>query len=198
MENNDILYQAAKIFEEIKSYKIEITIGRKSQAEVFTIVFDDSDFHHLAGLHKLTDIVQVYKQNASIVFSKILKREICLSDLEASSFYTLIQDRISILLSLKELFFNINSVFKFRKIMIPNSRIKWTYLLEFTYNDTDSGYLFLEEYRAKPTNYVCVSNFKKNIDYGLGQIKYTLLQAKAINKISEEEELWYKNPAYKE
>jgi len=43
MENNDILYQAAKIFEEIKSYKIEIIIGRKSQAEVFTIVFEDSD-----------------------------------------------------------------------------------------------------------------------------------------------------------
>lgn len=142
MENNDILYQAAKIFEEIKSYKIEITIGRKGQAEVFTIIFEDSDFHHLAGLHKLTDIVQVYKQNASIVFSKILEREICLSDLEASSFYTLIQDRISILLSLKNLFFNINSVFKFRKLMIPNSKIRWTYLLEFTYNTTDSGYLF--------------------------------------------------------
>ncbi|HHB0720281.1 TPA: hypothetical protein ACOAUU_002645 [Enterococcus faecium] len=56
----------------------------------------------------------------------------------------------------------------------------------------------MEEYRAKPANYVCVSNFKKNVDYGSGQIKYTLLQAKAINKISEEEEVWYKNPAYKE
>lgn len=90
MENNDILYQAAKIFEEIKSYKIEITIGRKGQAEVFTIIFEDSDFHHLAGLHKLTDIVQVYKQNASIVFSKILEREICLSDLEASVFVNIV------------------------------------------------------------------------------------------------------------
>jgi hypothetical protein len=57
MENNDILYQAAKILEEIKSYKIEIIIGRKDHAEVFTIVFEDSYFHHLAGLHKLTDIV---------------------------------------------------------------------------------------------------------------------------------------------
>lgn len=45
--------------------------------------------------------------------------------------------------------------------MISNSKIRWTYLLEFTYNTTDSGYLFLEEYRAKPANYVCVSNFKK-------------------------------------
>ncbi len=67
--------EAAKIFEEIKSYKIEITIGRKGQAEVFTIIFEDSDFHHLAGLHKINDIVQVYKQNASIVFSKILKEK---------------------------------------------------------------------------------------------------------------------------
>ena len=33
---------------------------------------------------------------------------------------------------------------------------------------------------------------RKNVDYGSGQIKYTLLQAKAINKISEEEEVWYK------
>lgn len=198
MGNNDILYQAAKIFEEIKSYKIEIIIGRKGHAEVFTIIFEDSDFHHLAGLHKLTDIVQVYKQNANIVFSKILKREICLSDLEASSFYPVIEDRILILLSLKELFFNINSIFKFRKVMIPNSKIRWTYLLEFTYNKIDVGYLFLEEYRTMPANYVCVSNFKKNIDYGLGQIKYTLLQAKAIHKLSAEEDVWYKNPAYKE
>lgn len=66
MENNDILYQAAKIFEEIKSYKIEITIGRKGQAEVFTITFEDSDFHHLAGLHKLTDIVLTFCTSISL------------------------------------------------------------------------------------------------------------------------------------
>ncbi len=40
--------------------------------------------------------------------------------------------------------------------MIPNSKIRWTYLLEFTYNKIDVGYLFLEEYRTMPTDYVYV------------------------------------------
>ena len=43
------------------------------------------------------------------------------------------------------------------------------------------GYLFLNKYRRKPGNYVCVTDFKKRKNYSLGQINMTLLQTALID-----------------
>lgn len=46
-----------------------------------------------------------------------------------------------------------------------------------------TGYLFINEYRINPGNYVCVTDFFKNkADYGLKQIRLTLLKTDLINQ----------------
>ncbi len=82
--------------------------------------------------------------------------------------------------------------------MIPNSKIRWTYLLVFFDNTMITDIYFWKNIEQSLLIMYVFQISRKNVDYGSGQIKYTLLQAKAINKISEEEEVWYKNPAYKE
>lgn len=198
MENTetDLLYEAASVFQSLQIYSLFLTIGRKGNSEEIKIIFDNSDFHHLAGLHKLTDINQVYKQNAKIVFKKIMKQEISYSNIENSSFIEQVKTRLTIIKSFKEIFSNPSTIFEFRKLVNPHSKIRWKYLLEFTYSDNIPAYLFLDEYRNAPGNYVCVSNFDKELDYSFQQIRYTLLQVVATNESTKSSEVWYKSKSY--
>lgn len=197
MGENDLLYEAARSYQELFDYKINLVIGRKGQKEIVTIIFDETHFHHLAGLHKLKDINQIYKQQAKIVYRNILKKQITIEHILPSSFFSQIEDRLIIVSRLLTILKNKSNVFKFRRIIIPNSSINWKILLEFDYTNEDTGYLFLDEYRRSPGNFVCVSDFKKiyNQDYGAGQIKYTLLEIQAEkNNIVD---IWYTSPSYK-
>jgi len=193
----DLLYDAAKVYQDMQDFSLTLLIGRRGQSEKIEIIFDDSDFHHLAGLHKLKDINQVYKENAKIVFRKILNGEIKYSDIEKSNFINQVDERLTIVKSFRTIFSNPSTVFKFRKVVIQHSQIRWKYLLEFIHEDGALGYLFLDEYRLKPGNHVCVSNFYKKIDYGFQQIKYTLLKIDATHLSSGSSEIWYQNSVYK-
>ena len=52
----DLLQVAASEFNKLIGKKVKLTLGRKGRSEEVTIVFDSSDFHHLAGLHKLKEL----------------------------------------------------------------------------------------------------------------------------------------------
>ena len=54
----DLLQTCAVGFHQLLTYQYHIVAGRKGRTIDFTISFDPSDFHHLAGLHKLTDNVR--------------------------------------------------------------------------------------------------------------------------------------------
>ena len=54
----DLLLQCALEFEKLIPYQYHIMVGRKGKSLEFTISFERSDFHHLAGLHKLRDNVR--------------------------------------------------------------------------------------------------------------------------------------------
>ncbi|WEV43921.1 PBECR4 domain-containing protein [Lactobacillus sp. ESL0684] len=51
----DLLITAAREYEKLIDKKIKMILGHKGKSESVTILFDASDFHHLAGLHKLTE-----------------------------------------------------------------------------------------------------------------------------------------------
>ncbi|EOS8131580.1 hypothetical protein CCH77_RS10360, partial [Enterococcus faecium] len=94
MGENDLLYEAARSYQELLDYKINLVIGRKGQKEIVTIIFDETHFHHLAGLHKLKDINQIYKQQAKIAYRNILKKQITIEQILPSSFFSQIEDRL--------------------------------------------------------------------------------------------------------
>ncbi|MCQ9316970.1 PBECR4 domain-containing protein [Pediococcus pentosaceus] len=180
---NDLLYQAALEYKKFIGTKIEFLVGRKGESKLLTVIFKPSDFHHLAGLHKLSDIQKVYKGKAEDIFNQILSKKICVTDIENSVFFKNITERLEIISQLTYIFSNKSTIFEFRKVQVPGSKICWKYLLEFKTISNMTGYLFINEYRINPGNYVCVTDFFKNkADYGLKQIRLTLLKTDLINQ----------------
>ncbi|WEV37028.1 PBECR4 domain-containing protein [Lactobacillus sp. ESL0677] len=190
----DLLRKVAVEYNKLIGKEIEFTLGHKNRKSVVTVMFTPSDFHHLAGLHKLTDIQAVYKQSAEIVFNKIVAGEICLGDINRSVYFAKIEERLEILSQINDIFTRGNLVFKYICMEIK-SKITWKYLLKFKMNEKDTGYLFLDECRREPNKYICVTDFKKEkFCYERGQMKLKLLQTKLIN--GEDEQVIYLSNSY--
>lgn len=64
--------QCAHEFNRLISYQHHIIIGRKGKTLEFTVSFDRSDFHHLAGLHKLQDNIRFQTRKRSDIMKEIL------------------------------------------------------------------------------------------------------------------------------
>ncbi len=69
----DLLQLCAQEFYHLLSYQYHIIIGRKGKIMEFTISFDQADFHHLAGLHKLRDNLRLQTGKRSDVMKEILE-----------------------------------------------------------------------------------------------------------------------------
>ena len=59
----DKLYDGAVAFRKLEDIRYKFILGRKAQLTELYITFDLTHFHHLAGLHKLTDITIIKYQN---------------------------------------------------------------------------------------------------------------------------------------
>ena len=62
--DSDLLKESSLSFNALLNYRYEVVLGKKGKQEEIRIVFEKSDFHHFAGLHKLTDLQKVHKRKA--------------------------------------------------------------------------------------------------------------------------------------
>lgn len=194
-EEKDLLFSAATEFNKLVGKRIELTLGRKRLSEKVVILFDPKGFHHLVGLHKLSDIPPVSKPATNNIFNDILNRKICITDIKKSTHFNEITDRLEIVNQINDIFTKDNHAFKFLKLVNPNSQIKWKYLLEFSTIGGYQAYLFLQEFRNNPGSYFCISGFRKKSDYSFGQTRMTLLQTKLIDNSTEK--ILYRSASYK-
>lgn len=67
----DLLTQCAVNYQTLLNYEYCFTLGRKRKLIELILRFSESDFHHLAGLHKLKDL-HIARANRSTVFRQIL------------------------------------------------------------------------------------------------------------------------------
>ena len=88
--------ECINIYSEIKKYKYIFTLDNN---EVISVRFASKHFHHLVGLHKLTDIPQVQVKpnvsNTSSIFRQLKNKKINEQSLKKSIFYNKITDRIA-------------------------------------------------------------------------------------------------------
>lgn len=82
----DLLQTCAVGFHQLLTYQYHIVAGRKGRTIYFTISFDPSDFHHLAGLHKLTDNVRFLTGKRANIMQEILSGNLTLSHAQRSVF----------------------------------------------------------------------------------------------------------------
>ncbi|MBC1353818.1 hypothetical protein HB837_15520 [Listeria innocua] len=133
---NDLLYESACMFNNLIKSEIVFVLGRKGESLKVKLIFHETDFFHLAGLHKMDDI-SLIKGKAKGVFEAILQNRLTYKDIENSTKIDSVNERLHIIKSLIDIFSQENNYFKFLKKVIPYSQIKWKYLISFSYNEID-------------------------------------------------------------
>lgn len=108
---------------------IDLYLGRKGKLTEIILRFSDTDFHHLAGLHKLKDI-GIARANRSAIFWKILNGHISYDMLEKSQFLPNIKGRLSSLPYLESFLDGNQIIFRYNKKVYPYSAIEGEYLLK--------------------------------------------------------------------
>ncbi|HFI0448366.1 TPA: PBECR4 domain-containing protein [Streptococcus suis] len=173
-----LLHSAAKNYEKLLYKNYQIILGRKGQQSILNLIFSEEHFVHLAGLHKLKG-VSFPTRSKSEIYKLILNKTISEESLTNAIGYSDIGGRLRILEILKESFSFPNLSVRFTKLYpIKGSKIRWEYLLEFSFDDK-IGYLFLDRKRnsKEPNHYIPVSTFEKSTrDYTINQVKYTVLE----------------------
>lgn len=187
----DLLKKCALGFNILLKHKYHFILGRKGKLKEFTISFDKSDFHHLAGLHKLKDNAKIQYGKRADVFDSILTGKITLEQIQKSEFYSEMEKRLEPLCYLEEFLDNNDLIFRYNKKINKYSVIQADYLLENKYLN-QIVYLFLGARAENESEQMCRTFFpKQKIDYTLGQEKYTLLKKEKINIETGKEEVLY-------
>lgn len=112
-----------------KRYFFEI--ARKQKSVQFILSFEKSDFSHLAGLHKLTDIAAVQGEpKKGKIFDNIVYGGISYDLIKHSRFYDQIKCRLDQLEYLEKILDSNQIVFKYLEKNNLLSRIEADFLLE--------------------------------------------------------------------
>ena len=177
----DLLLQCARNYEKLLDTAYRFTIARKGVVREFTLSFQKSDFHHMAGLHKLTDKMSLQHGSREALFDKILSSAFNLAFLQSSFHFAEMRDRLTALTQLEKFLDSENLIFKYNENVRLSSSIKSEYLLEGL-ADGATVYLFLGSRDGSDmSNQMCRTFFPKTtIDYSYGQPRYTLLKKEKV------------------
>ena len=186
----DLLQICAENFERLLPYQYHIIVGRKGKTLEFTISFDRADFHHLAGLHKLTDNVRFLTGKRAVIMQEILSGKLTLAQAQQSAFFHQMEPRLKPLSCLEEFLDSNEIIFRYNFKANTFSVIQADYLLQ-NISEGHTIYLFLAQ-RSGDDSQVCRTLFPKtDRDYTQGQPRYTLLKKEKIHSITGDVILQY-------
>lgn len=183
----DKLQRIALSYKSMLQTQYYFEISKKLNLQKFILSFEQSDFYHLAGLHKLKDIELLQTgTRKSDLFEQIASGKISLEQIKKSNFYNGIESRIFYLEKFQELIDQNQSIFRYIDKNNKTSLIKADYLLE-NVSIPDILFIFLSERKREITqdipNMCCRSFFPMDkIDYSINQPAYTLLKKMKIDK----------------
>lgn len=153
----NLLMKCATSYQKLMDYEYQFTLGRKGKMTKITLQFPSTNFHHLAGLHKLKDI-SIARANRSTVFYQILDGRITYDTIKKSRFLPEIQSRLDSLPYLESFLDENPIIFRFNKTIYPRSAIESEFLLKMG-NGTILGITFLFLDKSKQSIYFCRSFF---------------------------------------
>ena len=186
----DKLQRCALAFQNLIDIQYEIIIGRKSQIHKIILNFSETEFVHLAGLHKLVDNEFFRTSSRKKVFDYAVNGKISYDSLAKSENFDFVKERIEYFEFLESMLDSNNIIFKYNAKKNVFSLIQADYLLQSSHDSRDI-YIFLDRLENSDFHF-CRSFFPKgDKDYTVGQAKYTLLYKKKINKITGKSEVQY-------
>jgi len=109
----DLLQECAAGFERLLPYQYHIVAGRKGKTLEFTISFDRADFHHLAGLHKLTDNIRFLTGRRADIIQGSLPGKLTFAQTQQSVFFQQMEPRLKPLVHLEEFLDSNEIIFRY-------------------------------------------------------------------------------------
>ena len=185
----DWFCESAKSFSRLKHIRYDLTITYAGKITTLSIVFDNSHFHHIAGLHKLKDVDQLRlrrQRSTSAIFKDILSGKISLATIEHSVFLTSeLIERIKLAGRLENIMDADNLLFSFddRYGQARFSAIPADYVITDA-NKKIALYVFLAN--DGKSSYIARSLFQNAKDYTAGQHRFTILSKNKINIKTQE------------
>ncbi len=192
----DILYSSASKFRKLIDTQYILTFGRKNKLTTLKLEFDESNFYHLAGLHKLRDLPDLRKK-ASIIYDSILQRSLTLGYISNSHFFNEIEDRLRVLQNLESILGSENTNWKYCQERTPfYSKIQAEFLIEHR-NSISTSYIFIANNGSNLKSHSCISCFEhKQKDYTQNQTFLTLLEKKKLHLSNSSSEIIYQRDGY--
>lgn len=186
----DKLQERAISFRKLLDYEYKIKLGRKGKITEFTLDFEDSDFYHLLGLHKLNDVLTGNIATGK-VFEDCLKGKISFKTIEKSVFFQKLGNRFEYFNRLEEMLDSNDIVFKCNtNSMRTFSHIIADFELKNIYEDL-TFYIFIAR-RPYSLKQFCKSFINDEIvDYTYGQTRMTLLYKEKVNKVTGTRSIQY-------
>jgi len=185
----DKLMTCAIAYQNLLDVSYRCIIGRKGKLKEFTLIFDMYHFHHLAGLHKLSDIPKI-RGNRERVFKNILLGELTYDDISESKDFQSIQSRLDYLHELENFMDSNSIIFNYDKRNNPSSRIEAAYLLQNAV-DSEILYFFIDK-DDYSNNFMGKSFFPKgHIDFTIAQPRWTLLFKEKIDRSNKKNIIQY-------
>lgn len=173
------LQARAQAFERLLHIEYRMILGRKGKTVEIILRFDAENFHHLAGLHKLSTL-RISRARRQTVFRDVLQGKVAYTDLEKSPSFDKISKRLYYLLYLEELLDSNELIFRYNPKVDAMSLMVADYLL-ISPKDSDEIYIFISKDERTGVFY-CRSFFPKTgKDYTRGQVKFTLLYKEKTN-----------------
>lgn len=196
LESMDILKKIAEEFDKLLSMTYYFEIAKKQNLHKFVLSFEKSDFYHLSGLHKLTDIAALQREpNKGKIFDNILDDNITYNLIKRSRFFTSMSTRLELSGKLEDILDSNQIIFKYLSSKHHNSCIEADFLLEEAHG-MNIVFMFLNDRnKAEKLNipYMCCRSFfpMENFDYTIDQPSYTLIKKIKIDTITGNKILQY-------
>lgn len=186
----DKLQIRAAAFRRLMDYEYIIKLGRKGRIIELTLNFEPSDFFHLIGLHKLTDVINRRLPTAQ-TFYDCLRGNITYEQLSRSVFFKDLGNRFEYFDRLEEMLDSNDTIFKCNTSTLRKfSRITADFELKNIY-EALTFYLFTDK-RSYSDKQFCKSFINsETVDYTYGQTKLTLLYKEKVNIKTNERYIQY-------
>lgn len=111
----DILQTASHNYKKLIEKEYNIVVGKNKRLTSYKFKFTKNDFKHIAGLHKLKDLPDIYTASSMKLFDDIIKNRLDLSDIINSTYYQLVANRIENLVYLENYLDNAQTIYKWDK-----------------------------------------------------------------------------------
>lgn len=160
-------------YKKLLDVRYEFHLGHKNKFHRLNLSFAQSEFLHLAGLHKLDDIAQLKRLKREVIFQRILSNPHEMESLFAKSRnYPELQERLLPLANLENLLDSEHLIFRFNSNQVPYTKIRADYIISGSL-DVARIFIFLVSNLELSK---CCSIFRQSaMDYTKNQTKFTIL-----------------------